>query len=473
MLIAFIVLYLALTLMVGWWASRKVKTTADFVVAGKSLRTPVLAAGLFATWFGSETVMGAPSEFIEHGLQGAMEDPFGAALCLVLVGLIYARPLYKMNILTFNDFYRMRFGRLSEIVSAVFMVPSYFGWIAAQLVAMAVVLKAIIGLPLVYGILICCLAAVIYTYIGGMWAVAITDFVQTIMIVLGMAVLAIIMYIRVGGISVIQNSVPDDFFQFFPDRGFMNWVHYLAAWATIGLGSIPQQDVFQRVMSAKNAKVAVRASYWGGILYLSIGFMPLMIGLCGRILYPELMEGDVQMILPEMVLRHGNLLLQILFFGALLSAILSTTSGAILAPSTVMGENLIKPFLKAPTDHTMLRIMRWSVIFVTICSLAMALPEDASIFDLVSDSSALSLVALFIPLTAGLFWKKASGAGAIASMIAGMVVWIFCEYIRPTELPSLVPGLGASILGMILGSFIKPDDSYPRFLELRAQTKAS
>jgi solute:Na+ symporter, SSS family len=201
--------------------------------------------------------------------------------------------------------------------------------------------------------------------------------------------------------------------------------------------------------------------------------MPLMIGLCGRILYPELLEGDVQMILPEMVLRHGNLLLQILFFGALLSAILSTTSGAILAPSTVMGENLIKPFLKNPSDRTMLRIMRWSVIFVTICSLAMALPEDASIFDLVSDSSALSLVALFIPLTAGLFWKKASAAGAIASMIAGMVVWIFCEYIRPTDLPSLVPGLGASILGMVLGSWLKPDDTYPRFLELRAKTQAA
>jgi solute:Na+ symporter, SSS family len=282
----------------------------------------------------------------------------------------------------------------------------------------------------------------------------------------------IIMYERVGGMAAIQKNVPDNFFQFFPDRGWKNWVEYLAAWATIGLGSIPQQDVFQRVNSAKNIKIAVRASYVGGLLYLTVGFMPLIVGLCGRIMYPELLEGDPQMILPEMVLRHGSLALQILFFGALLSAILSTTSGAILAPATILGENLIKPLLRNPNDQAMLRIMRLSVVFVALCSLAMA-SMNANIYELVGDSSALSLVALFVPLTAGLFWKRSSSIGSIISMVAGMVVWIFYEYISPSEMPSLVPGLGGSILGMVLGSFIWPDDSYARFQVRKEQAKTA
>lgn len=464
MLLAFIILYLAITLLIGWWASRRVHSTADFVVAGKNLPTPILAAGLFATWFGSETVMGAPSSFIEDGLLGVMEDPFGAAMCLILVGIIYARPLYRLNILTFNDFYRMRFNRTAEIVSAIFMVPSYFGWIAAQLVAMAIVMKSLIGLPVFYGILLCTIITVIYTYIGGMWAVSITDFVQTIMIVVGLLVLTWIMYQRVGGWQGIEKNVPDGFFRFLPHPGWKHWIEYLAAWMTIGLGSIPQQDVFQRVMSARNANIAVRAAIIGGVMYLTIGFMPLLIGLCGRILYPEMLEGDPQMILPEMVLAHGSLALQILFFGALLSAILSTTSGAMLAPATVLGENLIRPFLKNPTDHMMLHIMRWSVVAVAICAAIMA-NLNANIYELVGDSSALSLVSLFVPLTAGLFWKRASCIGAITSMLIGMATWIVCEYILKLEIPSLIPGLVMSSLAMFLGSLIWRDKSYNDFTE--------
>ncbi|AEE50483.1 sodium:solute symporter family protein [Haliscomenobacter hydrossis] len=464
MLLTFIILYLAVTLLIGWWASRKVHSTADFVIAGKNLPTPILAAGLFATWFGSETVMGAPSSFIEGGLLGVMEDPFGAAMCLILVGLIYARPLYRLNILTFNDFYRMRFNRTTEIVSAIFMVPSYFGWIAAQLVALAIVMKSLVGLPLAYGILLCTVITVIYTYIGGMWAVSITDFVQTIMIVIGLAILTYVMYQRVGGWHNIQSKVPKDFFRFLPHSGWNHWIEYLAAWMTIGLGSIPQQDVFQRVMSARNAKIAVRACIIGGVMYLTIGFMPLLIGLCGRILYPEMLDGDPQMILPEMVLAHGSLALQILFFGALLSAILSTTSGAMLAPATVLGENLVKPFLKNPTDKMMLNIMRTSVVFVAICAAIMA-NLKSNIYELVGDSSSLSLVSLFVPLTAGLFWKRASSVGAVASMLIGMAVWVFYEYIQPSEIPSLVPGLMASILAMIIGSLFWKDQSYADFTE--------
>jgi solute:Na+ symporter, SSS family len=458
MLLLFIVGYLLLTLLIGYWASRRVHSAADFVIAGRNLPMFVAASALFATWFGSETIMGASSEFVEHGLIGVIEDPFGAALCLILVGAFFARPLYRMNILTFNDFFRIRFGRRAELISALFMVPSYFGWIAAQLVAMAIILNTVAGLSLLQGIAVCTLVVVIYTYIGGMWAVSITDFVQTIMIVAGLLWLALNLTNEIGGLQPVLDSVSPGFFRFLPEGNLHSIVHYIAAWITIGLGSIPQQDVFQRVMAAKSAKTAVRASYLSGFLYLTIGFLPLFIGLCGKMLYPELQQGDVQMVLPYMVLQHSSMGLQIMFFGALLSAILSTTSGAVLAPATVIGENLIKPRFPGMSDRRLLYVMRLSVVGVAFCSALMA-ASNQNIYDLVAQSSALSLVSLFVPLVAGLYWKKADNLGALSAMVTGMAAWVICELIG-TAIPSLIYGGLASALAMVVGSWLgKPGKS--------------
>jgi SSS family solute:Na+ symporter len=451
-----------------------VKTTADFVLAGKRLPMFVVACALFATWFGSETVLGASSEFMEHGVLGIIEDPFGAALCLVLAGLLIARPLYHLNLLTFSDFFRMRFSKATEIVSAIFMVPSYFSWIAAQLVALAIILEAVCGLDRTWGVLICTGLVLIYTYVGGMWSVTITDFIQTIVIIGGLAALAVDMVIQVGGFGQIIAAAPPDFFQFFPDPTPINYIHWFAAWMTIGLGSIPQQDVFQRVMAAKSVRGSVNACYTSALMYLSVAMLPLLIAYCGRILHPELLEnGDAQMTIPQLVLQHTGPGMQILFFGALLSAILSTCSGAMLAPATVIGENLVKPLFQSVTDAQLLRIMRYSVVGVAVVTGGMALSRN-NIYELVGESSAFSLVSLFTPLIAGLYWKRSSAYGAIASMVAGFVVWCaamwwtdyvpsVAEGVAPTpiqtlvQIPPMLYGFGASILAMLAGSWIYPE----------------
>lgn len=466
-LLGFIALYLLGTLAIGWWASRRVKTTADFVMAGKGLPMFMVACALFATWFGSETVLGAGSEFAEHGLLGVIEDPFGAALCLLLAGLLVARPLYHLKILTFNDFYRIRFGKTAELTSAVVMVPSYFSWIAAQIVALAIVLEAVSGLEREWGVLLCTSLVLLYTYVGGMWSVAITDFVQTIAIILGLLVLTVSMVMQVGGWGQMVAAAPPDFFQFFPDPEPGKVIHWVAAWMTIGLGSVPQQDVFQRVMAAKNVRASVWACYASSFMYLSIAMMPLIICYCARLLYPELLEGDTQMIIPTMVLQHSGLAMQIFFFGALISAILSTCSGAMLAPATVIGENLVRPVFKNITDAQLLRIMRISLVGVALVTGMMALSRN-NIFELVGESSAFSLVSLFVPLIAGLYWKKATGVGAIASMLTGLLVWFLANWGFPPlvesgnysgglllalETPAIIWGLLASFLAMWIGSY--------------------
>ena len=473
MLLGFILVYLLVTIAIGAYAARRVHTTRDFVIAGRRLPLPLAASALFATWFGSETIMGASSEFVEKGVLGVIEDPFGAALCLLLVGAFYARPLYRLNILTFNDFFRLRFSRKAEVISAIFMIPSYFGWIAAQLVALAIILQSIAGLPLPYGIALCTGVVLLYTYIGGMWAVSVTDFVQTILIVVGLGILAWQLVGEAGGLDTVLASRPAEFYRFTPEWGWIPGLEYLAAWITIGLGSIPQQDVFQRVMAAKSANISVRAAYLGGSMYLVFGLLPLLIALGGDLLYPDIKTtGDTQMVLPRIVLEHAALPLQILFFGALLSAILSTTSGAMLAPATVIGENLIRPLLRRQDDdRLLLRIMRLSVVGVALASAVMA-NLTTNIYELVGQSSALSLVALFVPLTAGLYWRRASRTGTLAAIVAGTLAWWYFEW-YPSQIPSILIGGWASLLAMILGSWWRPDDSYVRFAAWRDKATPS
>lgn len=442
--------YLLVTVLIGRWAARRVKSASDFIVAGRSLPVGISTCVIFATWFGSETMLGATSEFAQHGLLGVMEDPFGASLCLLLVGLFYARKLYRSNLLTFCDFFKVRYGRRAEIISALLMIPSYFGWIAAQIVAMGIVVNTVMGIDPVIAMIASGVIVMGYTYMGGMWSVSITDFIQTIMIVAGIVVITYVVVQDAGGLRTVVERAPEGTFRFFPDNNWEGWMHYIAAWLTIGLGSIPQQDVFQRLMSSKSERVAQHSSYLGAAMYLVIGLMPLLIVLCAQQLYPQLMN-DHEKILPNMILQHSSLFIQVLFFGALLSAIMSTTSGAILAPATVLGENIIRPLFKNINDKKFLRIIRLSVVIVSALSMLMALGSQ-DIYELVASSSVLSLVSLFVPLTAGLYWKRSNEAGAVLSIITGTVGYLI-SLMMDTTIPPLFIGLVSSIMGMLVGTY--------------------
>src|SRR5512139_1350118 len=107
MLVWFVVLYLLFSVGIGLYAATRVHNTKDFAVAGRSLPLPVVTATVFATWFGAEAVLGISATFVKEGLRGVVADPFGSSLCLILAGLFFANKLYRMNLLTIGDYYRL------------------------------------------------------------------------------------------------------------------------------------------------------------------------------------------------------------------------------------------------------------------------------------------------------------------------------------------------------------------------------
>lgn len=456
MLLALIIAYLAVTIIIGLLAGRLVKNSTDFMLAGRKLPLFMNGAALFALWYGSETVFGSSSTFLDEGLLGVIEDPFGGVLCLLLYGLVFARPLYRMNLRTLGDLYRLQYGPKAELLSAVFMVVSFFGYIAAQLIAMGIILHVVVpGLSVTSGMLISAAIVMLYTLVGGMWAISITDFVQSIVIVVGLVIAAIVIAVKAGGVEHVLSSAPAGHFQFFPEGDANSITNWLAAWAVLGFGSLASQDIFQRVNSARTEKTAVASAFVAGFLYLVFAMLPLFIALASIPLQHQLSSDDNQAALPELIMMHTPALVQIMFFGALISAVLSTCSGAILAPASIVAVNIARPMTGGRlTDKKQLVILRLAVLGITVVSAVMA-AEQGNIFELVGESYILALVTLLVPMFCAVYWKKrANSAGAIASMLLGISAWAVFEYALQTEFPSLFAGLGASVAGMVGGSLV-------------------
>ena len=464
MLIWFVILYLLISIGLGLFAASKVHSARDYVVAGRSLPLYIVTATVFATWFGSETVLGTSATFLQDGLKGIVADPFGASVCLVLVGLFFARKLYRMNLLTIGDYYRQRYGRTVELLTSLAIVASYLGWVSAQITALGLVFSLLSqgSISTHDGMLIGSAIVLVYTLFGGMWSVALTDFFQMSIIMLGMLYIAWVVSNDAGGVMhVVNHARAAGKFEFWPALTLPDVLAFIAAWVTMMFGSIPQQDVFQRVMSAKNETTAVRGAVLGGGLYFLFAFIPIFLAYSATLIDPDLvnrlMATDSQHILPDLILNHTPLFAQIMFFGALLSAIMSTASGTLLAPSVTFTENILKPFIGHLSDRHLLLAMRLVVVTFSIIVTSYALHANASIFLMVENAYKVTLVAAFIPLVFGLYWQRANTQGALFAIIAGTSSWILLEIFNPDGTwPPQLFGLLMSLAGMIAGSLL-PD----------------
>jgi solute:Na+ symporter, SSS family len=462
-LLWFVVLYLVASVAIGLIAATRTHTTKDFVVAGRTLPLYVVTATVFATWFGSETVLGVSSTFITEGLRGIVSDPFGASLCLILVGLVFAARLYRMDLLTIGDYYRVRYDAVAEVLVSSAIVLSYLGWFSAQIVVIGLVFNVVTGgaITMGQGIVIGTAVVLVYTLWGGMFSVAWTSFVQMIVIVVGVCYIAWLLADQAGGVgTVVAHAHAAGRFEFWPQWQGRDVLWFIAALVTVMFGSIPQQDVFQRVMSSRSERIAVAGSILGGSLYFLFAFVPIFIAYSAFLIDPEmvkkLMAVDHQQILPTLILQNTPPFAQILFFGALLSAVMSTAAGTLLAPSVTFTENILKKLIRRElTDHQFLWTMRAVVAVFAVCVTFFALHTDATIYQLVVGAYKVTLVAAFIPLVAGLYWPRATRQGALFSIVGGVVTWLALEAASPEGyVPPQLAGLVASAFGMLAGSLL-------------------
>lgn len=497
MLIACVMLYMAATIAVGVYASSRVKDSKDFMVAGRSLPLYMSFACVFATWFGAETVLSVSATFANEGMGFVSGDPFGASACLILVALLFARTFYRMELLTIGDYYHKRYGKFVEIVTSLGIAISYLGWTSAQLSALGIVIDVLFdSLNLNQSITIGAIIVCIYTMIGGMWSVALTDVIQTAAIVVGLLFVAYFLGEKAGGVSnVLEHARAAGKLHLFPHVTTAAWLAFIGEFLTMALGSIPQQDVFQRVTSAKDEKTATTGTLLGGLFYFGFAFVPMFIAYSALVIDPTAAEHfqsedtrEIQKVLPQLVLNQTPMWCQILFYGAVMSAILSTASGTLLAPSSILTENVLQPLVKHFDDKRMLRLMRILIVVVALVSTLNAVNSNSTMYEMVEAGYSVTLVIAFVPLVCGIYWKRATTQGAVFSIVLGAAVWLGSMYYQkqyekahPAEpevaavvaspvaesaetvgpqppLWTIVPpqlyGLAASLVGMLIGSLL-------------------
>jgi SSS family transporter len=465
MLIASVVAYFLVTIGIGLWAAKRVHNSRDYLVAGRSLPLYMNTATVFATWFGAETVLSVSATFAKDGLGGIVADPFGSSFCLFFVALFFARAFYRMDLLTIGDFYRKRYSKTVEVVTSVAITASYLGWTSAQMTALGLVFSVLSGgvIGLNTGILIGAFIVLGYTIWGGMWSVALTDLFQTVVILIGLTAVAFLVGGMAGGpAKVLAAAAEAGKFEFWPKGGAKEWLWFVGMWMTLAVGSIPQQDVFQRVTSAKNERTAVRGSLLGGVAYFAFAFVPMFIAYSALVIdpaYGQLFANEdareIQRILPNLLLERTPMWAQVLFFGALLSAILSTASGALLAPTALFTENVVRPFAPRLGDRQFLLLLRTVLVVFTLAALLFALNSKSTMYEMVQNAYKVTLVSCIVPLAAGIYWKRANVPGAVFSVLFGLLAWGIAELTAPeATVPPQLVGLAFSLLGMILGSLL-------------------
>src|SRR5260221_12991453 len=465
MLIAFVILYLLVTIAIGLWAAQRVQNSRDYVVAGRSLPLYMNTATVFATWFGAETVLSVSAEFAKSGLGGIIADPFGSSCCLVIVALFFAKAFYRMDLLTIGDFYRKRYGPAMELGTSIVITFAYLGWTAAQMTALGLAFSTLTdgAISLEAGFVLGAAVVLGYTIWGGMWSVAMTDLFQSVMIIVGVVLIGWVIGDMAGGpAKIIAAASEAGRFEFWPKAGTKEWLAFVTSFLTLAIGSIPQQDIFQRVTSARDEKTAIRGTFLGGAVYFSFAFVPIYIVYAGLLIDPALGKllasedaREMQRILPAFILGHTPMWIQVLFFGALLSAILSTASGAIIAPTSLCTENIIKPFYPHMSDRQFLLTLPLGLVSFTLAALLFALNSKKTMYDMVQNAYTVTLVSAFVPLAAGVFWKRANNTGAILSAVLGMVGWIAAEFLAgDATVPPTLVGLAFSVFGMLFGALV-------------------
>ena len=477
MLLWFVILYLMVSVGIGLVAATRVHSAKDYAVAGRTLPFAVVMGTVFATWFGAESVFGISSTFLKDGLGGVVADPFGSSLCLILAGILFSRYLYKLNIITLGDFYRMRFNRTVEVITTLCIVVSYLGWVAAQIKALGLLFFTVsdgaIAEPT--GMMLGGALVLTYTVFGGMFSVAILDFVQMLVMIGGLLFVAWIVSGRIdGGVATVVNHAAEHGkFRFFPEGPDpWLWLTFFGTWITMMFGSIPQQDVFQRVTSARSARIALWGSVAGATLYFVFTFVPMFIAYGATLIDPiqigGMVEDSAELIVPTLVKNYTPPIAQVLFYGAILSAIMSTASATLLAPSVTFAENVIRGYFPHMGDHRFLWVMRVCLVVFAIMVLVVALNSESSIFKMVENAYKVTLAGAFVPLVFGILWRRATTQGALAATFGGLTAWLLVEVltaqgaqityayalIGPSAVPSQLTGLVVSAIGMVAGSLL-------------------
>ncbi|RWZ58008.1 sodium:solute symporter [Halobacillus fulvus] len=416
-------------------AGKKSDSAKDMMVAGRSMPLWVAMFTMTATWVGGGYIAGTAETTFASGIVWA-QAPWGYGLSLIIGGIFYARKMRRYEFTTMLDPLEVRFGKK---VAGVLYLPALLGelfWSAAILVALGTTFGLILGLDFNTSIIISAIIAVAYTFVGGMWSVALTDVAQIIMILIGLFLVVPFALSEVGGLEQAWGAYTEGmagFANLLPPLDGWNhpdWGNYYWNWWDYALllifGGIPWQVYFQRVLSAKTEKTAMWLSIAAGILCIVLAVPAVMIGVAGFSAdwasYGIEGPGAASEILAYVINYMSPYGIAIIALGAVAAAVMSSMDSSILSASSMAAWNIYRPLIKPKaTGRDIKRTIRVSIIIMGLAATIVALNID-SVYTLWYLCADLVYCMLFPQLTTALFDKKANTYGAVAGLTVSFIL---------------------------------------------------
>ncbi|RDH77183.1 sodium:solute symporter [Mycolicibacterium moriokaense] len=447
----------ALIVVIGFLVSKKVEgDSANFLVGGRSLPLILVSGALMGSAVDTNATLGNTDLTAEFGFWAGASLPLGLALCLLFTGIFFAKPMNRMGLTSFPDYYHLRFGRRVEFVAAIMLIIGFILLVAGNLVAGGFLFQHFTGMPYWVGAVIIAVLAVSYTGAGGLIADAYTAIIQMVLILVGGWALFFWMS-STHGITIPDGMGPFAFGQLTdPAMGAtVNWATLIA----LGIGDIVAIDFMQRVFSAKSPETARRSCFAaaGGTALIGVPFALVALAASG-----VLGEGDDPILLR--LLDQVPLVITIVVLCGLVGASMSTANGAILAISNVSVRNVggVRRVHVTGQRDPLLWATRIAMVPVTVLAIAVAIyvKQTGILLTLAFD---LLLACLVVPFILGMWWRKGTALAAMVSIVVGLAVRLVLFVMTPT-----MYGLDNTILYVPNGVFDATFDGWPTFIAFGA-----
>ncbi|GAC1629427.1 MAG: sodium:solute symporter [Nevskia sp.] len=439
-----ILVYIALQLVVVFFVSRRPQSEEDYLLAGRRLGPWLSTFSVFATWFGAETCIGATAEAYRGGLAAVAADPFGYTLGLAITGLFFAAALWRRGIVTLADLFRQRYGGAVERLAALIMIPSSLLWAAAQVRAFGQVLASVSELGVALATALAAVVVIVYTAVGGMWADAWTDLVQGLVLILGLVLLAAV-FVGLGGLDQVHLAAAAGS----AAGAAAERRPLLEVMAVPIFGTIAAQELTSRVLAMRSPQLARMATVGGAALYLAIGLIPVVLGLGAAAFVGSAAEPE--QVLSQFAQRYLPTPLYVLFLGALVSAILSTLSGALLVAGSLAAHNVVMPMLGGRlTERSKLRFNRIAVVVFGIAAYLIARGSE-SMYKLVEEASGLASGGVLVLIVFALWLPRIGGTvSAVGALLASLLLYLLGEHIFEWRAPYLASLAAAALTYLLL-----------------------
>jgi len=436
----FLLAYLSLQVLIGLWISKRIHSENDFFLGGRKLPLLMVGLSLFATWFGAETCIGSSAAVYQNGLWGSRAEPFGYALCLLLLGLLLAARLRRGNYVTLGDYYRERYGPFIEKFAIFVMVPSSLIWAAAQLRAFGQVLSATTTLSVTLAITLSAAFVLIYTFLGGLLGDIYTDLIQGAIVAIGLITLLTIVLGDFSGIREIFAAMNPSRLTFIaPHEGLLV---RMDRWMVPVLGSLVAQEAISRLLAARSVSIARNACFMACAVYFALGAIPVFLGLIGPSFVPHV--ANPEQFLVKMAENFLPPALVLVFAGALISAILSTIDSILLAISALCSHNIIVPAFRIQSEKGRVLSARLVVLISGVGAYVIAL-YGKGVYDLVVTASAFGTAGVLVITLLGFYTKIGGQPAAATALVTGFILSILGEYVFRFRAPFLTAIFGSAL----------------------------